>query len=110
MALLTLGIFLVIVGYILAFGQDFQQTSRNNIVSRNLASSCGQNSTGGSGGVILYTACPLSYNITVMNQDALATTANSQGTVATVGLLVVVVGLLVGVIGALGFAKKDEGF
>lgn len=87
-ALLVLGLFLVVVGYILAFGSDFIQQRQAT-----------------------YTSGSYAFNASAQTLSAMTTVAQGQGTVSTVGILVIVVGLLVGVIAALGFAgQRRENF
>ena len=100
--LLTLALFIVIVGYIVGFGQSFIQQTRDNLQTRYAGAGCNATVTSG---------CGAGYNATVYTQQSLATVAEGQGTVATVGILVIVVGLLVGVVAVLGFAgRRQENF
>ena len=46
--------------------------ARNDIVASNTKASCGRNSTGGTSGTILYTACGTAYNATLDSDSAVA--------------------------------------
>jgi hypothetical protein len=107
--LIFLAIGLVVVGTIVSFGANYMQDTQTDILNDVRAASCGQNSSGGSGGTILYTACPASYNSTISTLEAMKDTAEGQGTVTTVGILAVVIGLLLGVVALFGFLRGREG-
>jgi uncharacterized membrane protein len=85
--LLILGVFLVVVGFVLAFGADFMQTKAAS-----------------------YTANSYAANVTSQTLAAMTTVSAAQGTVSSVGILVIIVGLLIGVIGLLGFAGRKESY
>lgn len=88
------GFILSIVGVaiVLAVGLIILQQLLTNIVSTNSKASCGLNSTGGSGGTILYTRCGEAYNATGAVVTQLGTVPQWIGIIITVALAFIVLG------------------
>ena len=90
--LLPLGITLVVVTVALAFGLQVLGDIKGDMDG---TTACGTNSTGGSGGTILYTQCPAEYNAT---QDGILGLSKLTGKLPTIGLViaaVVIIAILV---------------
>jgi hypothetical protein len=74
--LLPLGVTLVVVTVALAFGMQVVGDIRNDMDG---GAACGVNSSGGSGGTILYTGCPADYNATTNGLIGLSKLTSRSG-------------------------------
>jgi len=83
----------VAVGVLLTFGLSIQSEVKDDFVV--LGPNCGQNSSGGSGGVISYDACGYAYNATLSAQAANNSISSKLPILATVIIAAVVVGILI---------------
>ena len=91
---------LVIVAILAAFGQDIVGDVRDDYKT----TSCGLNSTGGTGGAILYTGCSYEANTTLYGQQGVDNMSKKFPTLGTV----VIAGILIAtLIGFLAFRKSE---
>lgn len=98
--LLPVGITLVVVAIALAFGMQVVGEIKTSFVDTSL-NNCGTNSTGGSGGVVRYDNCGVSYNATVDGLDGMAKLTGKLPTIGLVLAAVVIIAILVR-----GFSKS----
>ena len=90
--LFPIAITFVALGVLLTFGISVQVDVRDDFVG---AASCGRNSTGGTGGTILYTACDYDYNATTKAIEANNNVASKLPILGTIIIAAIVVGVLV---------------
>lgn len=72
--------------------------TRTELVADNLKASCGLNSTGGTSGTILYTACGVGYNATIDADTAIAKIPKNLKILATAVVFSVIIFVIVRVI------------
>ena len=83
----------VALGVLITFGLNVQTDVRSGFVTH--TTGCGLNSTGGSGGVLLYTGCGYEYNA---SRDAISANGNIASKLPILGTIVIaaiVVGVLI---------------
>lgn len=90
--LFPIAVTFVALGVLMAFGLSVQTDIQSEFTG---TASCGLNSSGGTGGTILYTGCDSDYNAT---QDAIDANVNLSSKLPILGTIVIaaiVVGVLV---------------
>lgn len=92
--LVSLVVIVVVSGLINTVSADVVGEYQANVVADNLGASCGQNSTGGTGGTILYTNCPTSYDIAVTTLENQQTIADRTDSFTNTGLGMLIIGVI----------------
>lgn len=93
-ALLPIGITLVVLTIALGLGSTVVDSVQTTQAEDNVGTLCGQNSTGGTGGTLLYTGCGYAYNTSGYGLESLDEVASWLPTVALVVVAVVIIGLV----------------
>ena len=91
---MALALVMALFGLVLTITGDVQQDITDDQVTN--TASCGRNSTGGTGGTILYTACPNAYAVGDASLDAQLELAQKQSTLVTAGVGIFILSLLIG--------------
>ena len=91
--ILPIALVLVVAGIGIAYGISVQSDVRTDFVD--LSAGCGLNSTGGTGGTLLYTGCGLDYNATTDSMTGVSTLAEKMPLIATIIVAAIVIGILV---------------
>jgi len=92
--LVTIALVMVVFGMILTIGGEIQEDVKEDQVTN--VASCGRNSTGGTGGTILYTLCPTSYDVGDAALTAQLELAQKQTSIVSAGVGIFILGLLIG--------------
>ena len=92
-SLLPVGITIVVVTIVLAFGIQIVGNVRDDFITYEAA--CGRNSSGGTAGEILYTACGADYNATVDGISGMEKLTDKLPTIGLVVAAVIIIAILV---------------
>lgn len=98
-ALGAVALALVVGGILIAFGLQILGDIQDDMITNTAA--CGLNSTGGTGGTLLYSGCGADYNASGEAITATGNIAEKIPLIATIVVAVLIIGLLVG-----GFAMR----
>lgn len=90
--LVPVGVSFVVIAVVLAFGQNILTDVRTDFVTD--VASCGLNSTGGTAGTILYTACDYDYNNSVDGQSAVENVSEKLPLLGLVIAAAIIIGIL----------------
>ena len=82
----------VALGVLISFGLNIQSDVKSDFTG---GVACGTNSTGGSGGTILYTGCGADYNASTNAIEANANLASKLPILGTIIIAAIIVGVLV---------------
>ena len=91
--LLTIGMIFVVTAIGLAFGLNVLSDIKTDFIDTT-RTACGTNSTGGSGGTILYTGCDADYNATVDAIGGVSKFTSKFGILATIVVAAIIIGVL----------------
>lgn len=92
--LMNIAIIVVVIALTAAFGIQVLDDTANDDEDIGSVASCGLNSTGGSGGTILYTNCGADYNATQDGILGVAKIPAKLPIIVTVVVAVIIIGLL----------------
>ena len=92
--LVPVAITFVIAGIVLAFGLNIQGNLRTSDADYGSTAACNLNTTGGTGGTILYSGCGADYNATVAAEGAVNNVATKLPLIALVIAAAIVIGVL----------------
>ena len=90
----------VVAGIGIAYGLQVMGEIKTDMITD--TAGCGLNSTGGTGGTLLYNQCPAEYNATGSAIDGVAKFPEKFGTIATIVIAAIVIMILVRYLGAGG--------
>ena len=91
--MLPIGLTLIVLGIGLSYGLNVMEDIQGDYVDGSTA--CGVNSTGGTGGTILYSGCGAGYNATTDAIAGVAKLPEKMGLIATVIVAAIIIGILV---------------
>lgn len=93
-SLLPIGITFVVLAIALGLGATVLTSVQDTQATNNAGTHCGLNSTGGTGGTLLYDGCGYSYNISGFGLNSVDEVSSWMPTVALVVVAVVIIGLV----------------
>ena len=104
MVLVLGALMLIVAAFVLSSGSSLLQTQQT---AQGLGSTaaCGLNSTGGTGGTLLYSGCGYAYNATTYGLSGLNTVSQQQASIGSIVVLATIVVILFGVIGYFALKK-----